>query len=70
MYFVEDFAYIDALIKRGVKNAVIDVDNTITKSNIVQFYMFIKKKCIKNKLAWMLFYLIALLPFPFMWCWI
>lgn len=34
--------YANVLLKKGVKYAIFDVDNTITKSNIVEFYIYIK----------------------------
>ncbi|MEC0182321.1 haloacid dehalogenase [Paenibacillus peoriae] len=65
MDYISDFSYIDDLIdNKGVRNAVIDVDNTITKSNIVQFYLFIKKQEIGEKL-WPLYFSSFVLRAPY-----
>lgn len=65
MDYITDFSYIDELIdNKGVRNAVIDVDNTITKSNIVQFYLFIKKQEIGEKL-WPLYFSSFVLRAPY-----
>lgn len=56
MNYISDFTYIDHLIRdKGVNSAVIDVDNTITKSNIVQFYLFIRKREM-SKAIWPLYF--------------
>ncbi|HEY0828552.1 MAG TPA: HAD family hydrolase [Bacilli bacterium] len=54
MKFVDDFSYFDELINKGIKYALIDVDNTIAKANITHLYFFIKKKQINNRIAWFL----------------
>jgi len=65
MTFIEDFSYIEELIKKGLKNAVIDVDNTITKSNIAQFYLFVMRERIQSRGLWGLFLLYCVLAAPF-----
>ena len=50
-----DFSQFDGILANGVNHAVIDVDNTITKSNIAQFYLFIKRERLNNRLLWWLF---------------
>ncbi len=55
----------DEILKRGVNYAVFDVDNTITKSNIAQFYFFIKRKRLKNTLYWWPFLLYCASAAPF-----
>ncbi|MED4600048.1 haloacid dehalogenase-like hydrolase [Paenibacillus validus] len=60
-----DFSQFDGILANGVNHAVIDVDNTITKSNIVQFYLFIKRERLKNRLLWWLFLVYCLAAAPF-----
>lgn len=58
--------YIDELIQKGVKNVVIDVDNTITKSNVLELYLFIKSTSYKNKYRyylWLIIFVISTVPF-------
>lgn len=59
---VSDF---DKMVGKGVKHAVIDVDNTITKSNIVQFYFYIKRRRLQGGLLWWTFvtYCVAVAPY-------
>lgn len=57
-------AYARELIKKGVKNAIFDIDNTITKSNIVDFYLFIKSKHIRNKWCYYLWFGAFLFTIP------
>lgn len=65
MKIFNDLSYFDKLLEYGAKHAVIDVDNTITKSNIVQFYFFIHQKHIKNRIFWwsLVLYCIVVAPF-------
>lgn len=65
MKFIKDFSDIDIILANGVNHAVIDVDNTITRSNIAQFYLFIKGKRLKNRLLWWPFLLYCLAAAPF-----
>jgi hypothetical protein len=65
MNFINDFNYVDELIEKGLKNAVIDVDNTITKSNIVQFYLFVKKNRIRSRTVWYSLIVHCIAPAPF-----
>jgi hypothetical protein len=65
MTFIEDFSYIDELIEKGLKHAVIDVDNTITKSNIAQFYLFVMRERIQSRGLWGLFLLYCVMAAPF-----
>lgn len=66
MNYITDFSYIDDLIdNKGVRNAVIDVDNTITKSNIVQFYLFIKTRNWRKVVAPILFNICSPCPIFF-----
>ncbi|MGG2196458.1 haloacid dehalogenase-like hydrolase [Paenibacillus validus] len=62
---VIDVSYFDGLLELGVDCAVIDVDNTITKSNIAQFYFFIKRKRLKHWLPWYAFVLYCAAAAPF-----
>lgn len=65
MDYMTDFSYIDHLIRdKGVRNAVIDVDNTITKSNIVQFYLYIRKNEL-GKTKWPFFFSYFVLKVPY-----
>jgi phosphoserine phosphatase len=67
MKHIRDFSQFDGILANGVNHAVIDVDNTITKSNIAQFYLFIKRERLKSRLLWWLFlvYCVAAAPFYF-----
>lgn len=65
MNFMTDFSYIDHLVRdKEVRNAVIDVDNTITKSNIVQFYLFIRKRQLSNW-VWPFYFSFFVLKAPY-----
>ena len=52
-----DFSYFRQLIDKGVTDAVFDIDNTITKSNIGDLYMFLRRKNASNKTVWALWYI-------------
>ena len=61
-----DFSYFDELVEKGVTHAVFDIDNTITKSNIVQLYLFMKKREARSKFTWLLwfvFFCVTYAPF-------
>lgn len=38
---------VDKLTKEGIKYAIVDVDNTITKSNVLDLFLFLQKKRLK-----------------------
>lgn len=65
MKVYKELVYFDELIDRGVNNAVFDVDNTITKSNIAQFYLFIKKKRLNRSVYWWPFLMYCAIAAPF-----
>lgn len=65
MKHIVDSLDIDGILANGVNHAVIDVDNTITKSNITQFYMFIKRERLKSRLLWWLFLMYCFAAAPF-----
>ena len=35
---------VDKIAKEGIKYAIVDVDNTITKSNVLDLFLFLQKK--------------------------
>ena len=41
--------YAEELVNKGVRYALFDIDNTITKSNILNLYLYIKSRRIKSK---------------------
>jgi hypothetical protein len=65
MKHIKDFSEIDMILKNGVNHAVIDVDNTITRSNIAQFYLFIKRRRLKSPVLWWSFLLYCSAAAPF-----
>lgn len=57
--------HIDDLIQREVNVAVFDVDNTITKSNVLDLYLYIKFQKTKVKMfyyTWFIFFAITHVP--------
>ena len=57
--------YIDQLIKKGVNNVVIDVDNTKTRSNVLELFLFIKSTSYKNKFyyyVWLVLFSVSRVP--------
>lgn len=47
-----NFKIFDKMISEGLSTAVIDIDNTITRSHIGLLYLHLHKTTIKNKLLW------------------
>lgn len=47
-----DFSAVDELIERGVKTAVIDIDNTVTRSHIGMLYLFLQKQRFSSSIGW------------------
>lgn len=50
--------------KKGVKHAIIDVDNTISKSNVVEFYLFVRSAMMHPVLyrVWLCYFMIVHIP--------
>lgn len=57
--------YIDELIEKGIEAVVIDVDNTITKSNVLDLLFFIKANSLHTiqYCLWVSFFFILKGPF-------
>ncbi|XEC95172.1 haloacid dehalogenase-like hydrolase [Paenibacillus tarimensis] len=49
-----DFSYIDQWIDKGMKHALIDVDNTLVKANITELYFYLKKQALRSQWRWIL----------------
>lgn len=45
---ISDFNHINMVIEQGVKDALIDIDNTLAKARITDLYLWIKRKEFKN----------------------
>lgn len=57
--------HIDEAIQKGAKYVVIDVDNTITKSNILELYLFLKSRSFKTNYRyylWLIFFAVTQVP--------
>lgn len=67
MLFIKNINEIEEIIKTNhIKTAVIDIDNTITKSNVLELFLYIKKDMLKNNLLWYLWIIwfsISSIPF-------
>ncbi|AGA60057.1 phosphoserine phosphatase (plasmid) [Thermobacillus composti KWC4] len=50
---------IEQILSTGIEGAIFDVDNTLAKCNIVDFYLFIKKKELSPLLWWFYMFLFA-----------
>ncbi|GFN32733.1 haloacid dehalogenase-like hydrolase [Paenibacillus xylaniclasticus] len=56
----------DEWLDCGVRRAVFDVDNTLTRSNVVGFYLFVRSCRMNNKLRyrfWLIWFAISRVPF-------
>ncbi len=57
--------FIQLLTNDGVKYAIFDVDNTITKSNILELYIYSKRKKVGNSKIyklWFIYFVILKVP--------
>lgn len=57
MNHISDFNHISMVIEQGVKDALIDIDNTLAKARITDLYLWIKRKEFKNVLLWRMWFI-------------
>ncbi len=54
---------VDRIAKEGIKYAIVDVDNTITKSNVLDLFLFLQKKRLKSLYKlWAVFFCLTKVP--------